>query len=207
MRYKKLLIMLLAFAGMQAGAQDLRHYKRVIKELASAKYQGRGYAKGGANKAGMFLKKEYEKAGVDEVILQPFKLDINTFSGKMDVSVILNSQLAQNAPSILNSKKLTPGVDFSMREYSPGIHGEFPVYHVDTLNFDATVCLPTYKSLSMPMPWWLASSGLPIVTGRLSLVYRKQASVPMRVLSIRGRHPSSFSRPTDIVWLKNLSYG
>ena len=100
MRYKKLLIILLAFAGMQASAQDLAHYKRVIKELSSAKYQGRGYAKNGANKAGIFLEKEYQKAGVDGVTLQPFKLDINTFPGKMDVSVILNSQLAQNAPSI-----------------------------------------------------------------------------------------------------------
>ena len=58
MNYKKLLIILLAFAGMQASAQDLTHYKRVIKELASAKYQGRGYAKNGVNKAGRFLEKE-----------------------------------------------------------------------------------------------------------------------------------------------------
>ena len=92
MRYKKLLIIMLAFAGMQVSAQDLAHYKRVIKELASAKYQGRGYAKNGANKAGIFLEKEYQKAGVDGVTLQPFKLDINTFPGKMDVSVMFNGQ-------------------------------------------------------------------------------------------------------------------
>ena len=39
---------LIASASMQAGAQDLAHYKRVIKELSSARYQGRGYARGGA---------------------------------------------------------------------------------------------------------------------------------------------------------------
>lgn len=33
-------------------AQDLAHYKQIVKELSSAKYQGRGYAYGGANKAG-----------------------------------------------------------------------------------------------------------------------------------------------------------
>ena len=120
---KKLLIALLAFATLQLSAQDLTHYKRIIKELSSTKYQGRGYAKGGANKAGKFLQKEYEKAGVDEVTLQPFKLDINTFCGKMEMWA--------------DGKKLQPGVDFSMREYSPGVHGEFPVYHVDTLNYDA----------------------------------------------------------------------
>ena len=68
---KKLLFILLAFVGMQLGAQDMAHYKRIVKELSSAKYQGRGYAKGGANKAGKFLKKEYEKAGADEVTVQP----------------------------------------------------------------------------------------------------------------------------------------
>ena len=57
----------LASSAMQLHAQDLAHYKRVVKALSSAKYQGRGYAKGGANKAGKFLQKEYLKAGVDEV--------------------------------------------------------------------------------------------------------------------------------------------
>jgi len=115
--------LLLAGPAMQLQAQDIAHYKRVVKELSSEKFQGRGYAKNGANKAGKFLQKEYVKAGVDEVILQPFTIDINTFCGKMEMWA--------------DGKRLQAGVDFSMREYSPGVHGEFPVYHVDTLNFDA----------------------------------------------------------------------
>ena len=115
--------MLLALGVVQMQAQDLAHYKRIVKEISSAKYQGRGYAKGGANKAGKFLQKEYRKAGVDEITLQPFTIDINTFCGKMEMWA--------------DGKKLQAGIDFSMREYSPGVKGEFPVYHVDTLNFDA----------------------------------------------------------------------
>ena len=80
---QKVIMIILALASLQVSAQDLSHYKRVIKALSSAKYQGRGYAKDGANKAGYFLQKEYEKAGVDEVTIQPFKLDINTFCGQM----------------------------------------------------------------------------------------------------------------------------
>ena len=118
-----LLALMVSGQWSMVNAQDLALYKRVVKELSSAKYQGRGYAKGGANKAGKFLEKEYKKAGVDEVTLQPFTIDINTFCGKMEMQA--------------DGKKLTPGVDFSMREYSPGVHGTFPVYHVDTLNFDA----------------------------------------------------------------------
>ena len=120
---KKFLVLLLVFTAVQMGAQNETHYTKIIKELSSAKYQGRGYAKGGANKAGKYLKKEYKDAGVDEVILQPFTIDINTFPGKMEM--------------VADGKKLRAGVDYSMREYSPGVHGEFPLYFVDTLNFDA----------------------------------------------------------------------
>ena len=120
---RTLITILLVLTSMMAAGQDIAHYKRLIKALSSAKYQGRGYAKDGANKAGKFLQKEFMKAGVDVVLVQPFKLDINTFCGQMEMWA--------------DGRKLRAGVDFSMREYSPGIHGTFPVYHVDTLNFDA----------------------------------------------------------------------
>ncbi len=147
---KRLLFILLAFVGMQVGAQDMAHYKRIVKELSSAKYQGRGYAKGGANKAGRFLQKEYEKAGADEVTVQPFTLDIQTFAGKMEARCMMGDG---------SWKKLQPGVDFSMREYSPGVKGEFPVYHVDTLNFDADklfadLAKPEYKNCLVACEFW-----------------------------------------------------
>ena len=142
---KIVFLIVLVLTGIQVGAQDLTHFKRIVKELSSAKYQGRGYAKDGANKAGKFLQKEYEKAGVDEVIIQPFKLDINTFCGKMEMSA--------------DGKKLRPGIDFSMREYSPGVHGKFPVYHVDTLNFNperifADLAKPEYANCLVACEFW-----------------------------------------------------
>jgi hypothetical protein len=120
---RRILILILALAAVQLGAQDLPRYRRVVKDLSSARFQGRGYAADGANKAGKYLEKAFRKAGADAITLQPFTLDINTFHGNMKLWA--------------DGKKLRPGVDFSMREYSPGVHGEFPVYHVDTLNFDA----------------------------------------------------------------------
>ena len=150
---KKLVLIVLAFIAAQAfyetslQAQDLEHYKQIVKELSSSKYQGRGYAKGGANKAGEYLKKEFTKAGVDEVICQPFTIDINTFPKKMKMWA--------------DGKKLTPGVDFSMREYSPGVYGEFPVYHVDTLNYDpekmfADLAKPEYANCLVACEFWFA---------------------------------------------------
>ena len=144
---KRILILLLALLAVQLTAQDLAQYKRVVKELSSARYQGRGYARGGANKAGKYLEKEFRKAGADPVTCQPFTIDINTFDGKMEMWA--------------DGKKLKPGVDFSMREYSPGVKGEFPVYHVDTLNFDAErmfadLAKPEYENCLVCCDFWFA---------------------------------------------------
>lgn len=113
----------MVFAAMNLNAQDLAHYKRVVRKLSSSRYQGRGYAKDGANKAGKYLVKEFAKAGVDKVIVQPFTLDINTFPGKMKMWVDEMEQI--------------PGVDFTVREFNPSIKGSFPLYYIDTANYDA----------------------------------------------------------------------
>ena len=142
---KKIFIFLLAFVAFQLHAQDLEQYKQIIKELSSEKYQGRGYAKGGANMAGKYLYKEFERTGVNTVVCQPFTLDINTFAGEMKLWA--------------DGKELTAGVDYSMREYSPGVHGEFRVYHVDTLNFDpekmyADLARPEYANCLVACEFW-----------------------------------------------------
>jgi len=139
---KKLIVLAFAFMmvlmipEMSLNAQDLKHYKKIVKELSSAKYQGRGYAYDGANKAGTYLLGEFAKAGANELWRQEFTIDINTFPGKMEMSV--------------DGKKLTPGVDFSMREYSPGVCGTYKLYYVDTNNYNAEkmfadLAKPEYK--------------------------------------------------------------
>ena len=133
---KRLLLLILAVITVQLSAQDLVHYKKIVKELSSAKYQGRGYAEDGANKAGKWIAKEFAKVGADEVVCQPFKLDINTFPGKMKVSI--------------DGKKQIPGVDFTIREFNPSIKGEFKLYYIDMLNYNpekmfADLATPQYE--------------------------------------------------------------
>ena len=71
-KFFSLLAIILAFAIMPSSAQDLARYKDVVKTLSSKKYQGRGYARGGANKAGRYLYRQLQKAGMDELTTQPF---------------------------------------------------------------------------------------------------------------------------------------
>ena len=87
---------------------------------------------------------------MDEITTQPFTLDVQTFAGKME---------ARGMMADGRWKKLVPGVDFSMREYSPGVKGEFPVYHVDTLNFDADklfadLAKPEYQNCLVACEFW-----------------------------------------------------
>ena len=140
-----MILLLLAVAALQAGAQDLAQYKKVVKELSSSKYQGRGYARGGANKAGNYLEKQFRKAGVDAVTRQHFTLDINTFPGKMKLSV--------------DGRKMVAGMDFTLREYSPGVRGTYNLYHIDTLNYNSEkifrdLALPENKDAFVVCDFW-----------------------------------------------------
>ena len=142
---RTLFILMLALAALSVQAQDLAHYKKVVKELSSAKYQGRGYARGGANKAGKYLEKEYRKAGADEVTCQPFTLDINTFAGKMNLSV--------------DGRRLKAGTDFTVREFCPEVHGTFNLYHIDTLGYNSEkifsdLSKPEYKDAFVVCDFW-----------------------------------------------------
>jgi hypothetical protein len=50
----------------------------------------------------------------------------------------------------IDGKKQIPGVDFTLREFNPGIKGEFALYYIDTLNYNpdkifADLATPEYK--------------------------------------------------------------
>ena len=121
----KRFFLLLALMGvaLQLSAQDLAHYKKIVKELSSKRYEGRGYAEDGANKAGRWIAKEFERVGADEVTCQPFKLNINTFPGKMEM--------------LVDGVKQIPGADFTLREFNPAIKGDFKLYYIDMEHYDA----------------------------------------------------------------------
>ena len=140
-----LILILLAVAMLPGSAQDLTQYKKIVKDLSSARFQGRGYARGGANKAGKYLEKAYRKAGVDAVTRQHFTLDINTFAGDMKLSV--------------DGRKMVAGTDFTVREFCPGVEGTFPVYYIDTLNYDSAkifddLAKPEYKDAFVVCDFW-----------------------------------------------------
>lgn len=132
-------------AAAAAEGQDMQTYRRIVKELGSARYQGRGYARHGVLKAGNWIEKEFRKAGADTVFQQPFSIDINTFPGSMKMRA--------------DGRKLKAGDEFVMREYSPGVHGTYKLYHVDTANYDidrimADLATPEYSGAMVVCDFW-----------------------------------------------------
>ncbi len=126
-------------------AQNSDLYKKVVKDLSSSRFQGRGYAKGGVVKAEKYIGKQFRKAGADEVSFQPFTIDINTFPGKTEM--------------FIDGKRMTPGDDFVMREYSPGVKGEFNLYFIDTLNYNSEkifsdLAKPENKGVMVVCDFW-----------------------------------------------------
>jgi aminopeptidase YwaD len=114
MKRKLLIFLVVSWQAVFAGAQDLSYVHACIDSLASPGFQGRGYVAHGDGIAAGFLLRQLKDIGVKpwgESYYQYFTLNINTFAGKMDLSV--------------DETPLTPGRDFLVALSSPGIRGTF----------------------------------------------------------------------------------
>lgn len=143
--FKKIITLTCMLLALSSQAQDVKLYKQIVNELCKSKYEGRGYVNDGVRKAETYLADQYRKAGVDKVTLQSFSIDINTFPGEAKMSV--------------DGKALTPGTQFVIREYSPGAHGTFPLYYVDTTNYDfdkitTDLAKPENKNCFVVVDFW-----------------------------------------------------
>ena len=106
-------------------AQDSVFARRIVDTLSSPYFWGRGYTKNGMHKAAAFLASELKSFGVQPMdgksYLQPFSYSVNTFPGKMEVS--------------LNGTALIPGKDFIISADSRGVKGEGNLEQKDSVTF------------------------------------------------------------------------
>jgi hypothetical protein len=122
MQIKSALFVFITFLSFLTFGQEEKA-RRVTEVLCSDSLYGRGYVNNGVNKAADFLAAEFEKAGLkayidDTSYFQPFKFDVNTFPGIMEVRV--------------DDKILQPGIDYLVDEVSGSFDGELNLIEVDT---------------------------------------------------------------------------
>jgi aminopeptidase YwaD len=90
-------------------AQDMQYARKVVDTLASPSMHGRGYVNDGDKIAATYLENEFRRLGIrsfDKSYRQEFTMSVNTFPGKMKLSI--------------DGIALTPGSDFIVSPESKG---------------------------------------------------------------------------------------
>lgn len=124
---KNFIVSLICFAGIfnPLHAQDLTFGRRIVDTLTSPFFWGRGYTKDGMEKAAAFISAEFSSYGLQPLsgknYAQNFSYSVNTFPGKMTVSI--------------NGKQLVPGKDFIVGEESKSIKGSGEFQQKDSVTF------------------------------------------------------------------------
>lgn len=114
----KLVFLVIGLMTMQwVAAQDSLYTRKMLQELTSEKYNGRGYVKNGDVKAAAYLSAEFRRLGLQPGAagkwMQPFSFPVNSFPGKMKVK--------------LDGVLLKPGVDFIVSPGMSSLNGEYEV--------------------------------------------------------------------------------
>ncbi len=122
---KKLFILLLVLNAMNAAAQDLAFGRKILDTLTSTYFWGRGYTNDGMKKAADFLANEFKAYGLEPMggkkYFQDFSYPVNTFPGKMEVSI--------------NDKELVPGKDYIVAPQSKGMKVSGDMEQLDSIQF------------------------------------------------------------------------
>ncbi len=127
------IVCLLLFVGVKTYGQDTVYARKMITELASEKYFGRGYCKDGVQKAAKFLIQEMENIGL-QTHTQDFVYRVNRFPKTYRLSIDKQTYLPSN--------------DFVVYPNTASIKGEFKIYNIPlrTLKDSAKLCnLPQRK--------------------------------------------------------------
>lgn len=123
-RVKTWLFAVSIFSTLGVGAQDSAFARQVVDALTSPHFWGRGYTNRGLEKAAEYLSGQFKLLGLQPIgnsYLQAFKMDVNTFPGKMELSI--------------NNKPLRPGIDFIVSPDSRGLNGKAILQAVDSVQF------------------------------------------------------------------------
>lgn len=125
---KKYLLILFLFVAGPVLSQDLHNARKMVKKLTSKAMWGRGYTNNGMSNAADFICSAFKSYGLTPMdgtdFKQPFSFPVNTFPGKMEVSI--------------NGKKLSPGKDFIVMPQSIGQTTKGKFEQKDSITFTNT---------------------------------------------------------------------
>ena len=122
---KKFFTLILVLNVIAVTAQDSAFGRKMVDTLTSPYFWGRGYTNDGMKKAADFLAGEFKAYGLEPMsgknYFQNFSYPVNTFPGKMEVTV--------------NGKELIPGVDFIVSPETKGVKASGSFEQLDSIQF------------------------------------------------------------------------
>jgi hypothetical protein len=122
---KRILGLSLVLVGSNCFSQDLAFGKKIVDTLTSSYFWGRGYTNDGMKKACGYLSSQFQAYGLKPMkgndFLQPFSYPVNTFPGKMEVTI--------------NGRDLVPGKDYIIGPESRTLRGRGNLERVDSAQF------------------------------------------------------------------------
>ena len=123
--------MVFSISTFFSGAQDTTYARVIIKKLTSKTFLGRGYVNDGVNKAAKFLVSEFKTIGllpIGKSYSQPYNFNVNTFPGKISVTI--------------DGKQLEAGKHFLIDPSSKTLKSGFQLFKTDSV---------TYKAFDAPL--------------------------------------------------------
>ena len=122
---KRIILVLSLFYFSELSAQDLSFGRKIVDTLTSPYFWGRGYTNDGMGKAANFLESQFKLYGLlpmdGKYFLQHFSYPVNSFPGKMEVSI--------------NGKELIPGKDFIVAPETKGTKAAGDLIKKDSVTF------------------------------------------------------------------------
>ena len=103
-----MLLLFVCYSVVTSCYGDSLYVRRITDTLSSEVFFGRGYVKGGLQKASDFIQAEMRRIGL-QVQLQPFSHPVNTFP--------------KNTYLEINGQRLKPGIDFISASHSAACKG------------------------------------------------------------------------------------
>ncbi|MDP2176470.1 MAG: M28 family peptidase [Bacteroidota bacterium] len=123
----KVLVLIIAFSVFfDAFSQDTVYARKIINQLASNQFEGRGYVNKADKKAANYIVNEYKKIGLiplkNKSFIQKFSFPVNIFPKTVEVSI--------------NNKLLRPGIDYIINPDCPSYVFEGNVDLVDIIELN-----------------------------------------------------------------------
>ena len=191
---KKFVIILFLAVSVRASSQDLASAAKMVDTLTSSYFWGRGYTNNGMAKAAVFLLQQFKSYGLkpvnDTSYFQPFSYPVNTFPGKMEVSI--------------NHKELTPGKDFIVSPDSRGINTSAKLQQKDSTHFvDPENRIVV--SLQTKLTWSVAPAAAAYTAIQLNSESVRETPHDIQV-NIENKEVPAFNASNVCAWVKGTTH-